>query len=289
VDGADALKRPYVQDPLQETQLLFGERVKVLLEKAGWARVEAVEQAEYTHADAWTGYPGWVLKAALVPEPAGYAPNAVVADRYAKMTVEPSCKSDGAGLPAGARVMVIFEKDAWARIRKPGGGDGWVPRASLRLFSELPATDAARRDSILKTAALFLHEPYYWGGRAGHREEDVDLPSGMDCSGLVNVAYRVAGVDVPRDAHEQYRKSQLLTAADLKPGDLVFLAWAKNPEKVTHVMIYAGGDDVLEAVQEQNTVRQVSVKEKLGKPLKDISVTDPVAGRVVYFGRLLAD
>jgi cell wall-associated NlpC family hydrolase len=180
--------------------------------------------------------------------------------------------------------------EAWVRIRRPVGGDGWMQRKDVKMFSELPATDAARRESILKTARLYLGEPYYWGGRAGHRENDVEVPSGLDCSGLVNVAYRVAGVDVPRDSHEQYRKAQLLQSpSDLKPGDLIFLAWAKNPDKVTHVMIYAGGDNVLEAVQDQNTVRQIAVKEKLGRPLKDITITDPVGDRFVYFGRLLTE
>jgi gamma-D-glutamyl-L-lysine dipeptidyl-peptidase len=289
-DGAAALKSPYDQDPLQESQLIYGERVKVLLEKGPWARVESVEQEEYTHADAWTGYPGWVLKESLVPEPAKYAPNAVVSAAYARMAASPSRQAESSPLPAGARVTVTFEKDAWARVSRLRGGDGWVLRKDLRLFSELPATDEARRASILDTARLFLREPYFWGGRAGHREGDVSLPSGMDCSGLVNIAYRVAGVDVPRDSHEQYRRARGLSSpAELKPGDLIFLAWTKNPEKVTHVMIYAGGDDVVEAVQDQNTVRQVSVKEKLGRPLKDIAVMEPVGDRLVYFGRLLPE
>lgn len=290
VDGSAALKTPYVQDNLEESQVLYGERVKVLVDKGSWVRVEAVEQAEFTHADAWTGYPGWLMRSVLVPEPAGYSPNAVVVERYAKMTTEPSHKAEGVLLPAGARVSVTFDKDAWVRIRRPEGGDGWLERKDVKLFSELPATDDARRQSILGTASLFMREPYYWGGRAGHREDDVENPSGMDCSGLVNVAYRVAGVDVPRDAHEQYRKSQLLSSpSDLKPGDLIFLAWTKDPEKVTHVMIYAGDDDVIEAVQEQNIVRRVTVKEKLGKPLKELSVTEPVGKRIVYFGRLLPE
>jgi gamma-D-glutamyl-L-lysine dipeptidyl-peptidase len=291
VDGAAALRAPYAQDPLQETQLLFGERVKLLVDKDPWVLIEAVEQPEYTHAEAWTGYPGWVLKSAVVPEPAGYAPNAVVAVPYAKMTDGPSRRDGGVLLPAGSRLAVTFQKDAWVRVQRPDGKDGWMARKDVRLFAELPATDAARRASILEAARRYLAEPYYWGGRAGHRTQDIDVPSGMDCSGLVNVAYRVSGVDVPRDSHEQFMRAASLPSSEaLKPGDLIFLSRPKDPERITHVMIYAGGDDVIEAVQEQNVVRQVSVKEKLGVPLSSIAaVLTPVGDRSVYFGRLLPE
>ena len=290
VDGAAALKGPYAQDPLEESQLLYGERVKVLEDKGTWVRVEAVEQTEFTHDNVWEGYPGWVLKSSLAPEPADYRPDAVVSERYAKLTGEPSRRTAGILLPMGSRVAVTFQQGSWVRVRRPEGGDGWMLKSDLRFFSQMPSTGDARREAILKAARLFLGEPYYWGGRAGHRDGDVTVPSGMDCSGLVNAAYRIAGVDVPRDAAEQYMKSAPLDApSELKPGDLIFLSWAKEPSKITHVMIYAGGDSVVEAVQEQNTVRQVSVKEKLGKPLAETAVLTPVGGRFVYFGRLLPE
>ena len=40
-------------DPLQETQLVYGERVKVSKTEIGWTFVEAVEQPEYTHHQRW--------------------------------------------------------------------------------------------------------------------------------------------------------------------------------------------------------------------------------------------
>ena len=47
-------------DPLEESQLLYGEPVQVLEEKEGWARVEALEQQEWSHHKRWEGYPGWL-------------------------------------------------------------------------------------------------------------------------------------------------------------------------------------------------------------------------------------
>ena len=47
--------RSGIHDPLEETQLLYGERVRVLKTEAGWAQVEAIQQPEYSHANAWGG------------------------------------------------------------------------------------------------------------------------------------------------------------------------------------------------------------------------------------------
>ena len=49
---------PGMHDPLEETQLLYGERVRVLKVEGEWAQVEAVQQPEYTHQRNWSGYPG---------------------------------------------------------------------------------------------------------------------------------------------------------------------------------------------------------------------------------------
>jgi len=77
--------------------------------------------------------------------------------------------------------------------------------------------------------------PYVWGG---------ETPGvGFDCSGLVQGAYRVAGVALPRVAQDQYDAGPHLPAgAPLRPGDLVF--FGGGPAAVSHVGIYvatAGG------------------------------------------------
>ena len=59
--------QPGIHDPLQETQLLYGERVRVRKIEDGWAQIEAVEQPEFTHGRRWEGYPGWVPAATLLP------------------------------------------------------------------------------------------------------------------------------------------------------------------------------------------------------------------------------
>ncbi len=58
----------YVYDPLQETQVLKGERVLVYETKGKWARIQAPEQIEFTHNSKWEGYPGWIELKYLSPD-----------------------------------------------------------------------------------------------------------------------------------------------------------------------------------------------------------------------------
>ena len=73
--------------------------------------------------------------------------------------------------------------------------------------------------------------PYIWGG---------ETPGvGFDCSGLVQAAYKVAGVALARTAQAQYDAGPRLPAgAPLVPGDLVFFGSGSN--SIDHVGIYVG-------------------------------------------------
>jgi cell wall-associated NlpC family hydrolase len=80
--------------------------------------------------------------------------------------------------------------------------------------------------------------PYAWGGEA---------PGvAFDCSGLVQAAYRVAGISLPRVAQDQYDATTHLTPGDpLVPGDLVF--FGGGPGDISHVGIYIGGGNMVDA------------------------------------------
>ena len=62
---------------------------------------------------------------------------------------------------------------------------------------------------------------------------------GFDCSGLVQAAYRVAGVTLPRVAQDQFDATPAVPAGQpLEPGDLVF--FGGGPTSVDHVGLYVG-------------------------------------------------
>jgi cell wall-associated NlpC family hydrolase len=186
-----------MKDPLQETQLLYGDEVRVLEAAGDWARVEVPGQQKFTEHRGWQGYPGWIKR-----------------DQLSSQKIN-SCFSN--------RIAITSD---W--IRQEANG--------------------------------FLGSPYFWGGCSFYSSE-IER-SGVDCSGLVYLIYHRAGLNVPRDAHDQWLKSRKI--AQLQPGDLVFTAPHYKPDRFDHVMLFVEGETLLEASLSAGVVRYVSFEEKLG-------------------------
>ncbi|MFC5149125.1 C40 family peptidase [Streptomyces aureoversilis] len=105
------------------------------------------------------------------------------------------------------------------------------------VFPALPSA-GDRLEPAIRYAMAHLGDPFAMGG-AGPRR--------WDCSGLVQQAYRRAGVRLPRIASDQYRATKRITRRALHRGDLVF--WSRNGRAsgVHHVAIYLGGQRYIEA------------------------------------------
>lgn len=92
--------------------------------------------------------------------------------------------------------------------------------------------NAQERQQVMSAALSRVGQPYVWGG-AG--------PDVFDCSGLVQWAYRQAGILMPRTAAEQFLTGAHLPLADAQPGDLLFWTYdPSDPGFVDHTAIYLG-------------------------------------------------
>jgi cell wall-associated NlpC family hydrolase/soluble lytic murein transglycosylase-like protein len=104
--------------------------------------------------------------------------------------------------------------------------------------SDTPSSVApgpATGERAVELAASYTGVPYLWGG--------TDPAKGLDCSGLVQLAYRRLGVELPRTSAQQARVgTEVASLADARPGDLVFFG-----SPVHHVGVYAGNGTMVDA------------------------------------------
>ncbi len=97
--------------------------------------------------------------------------------------------------------------------------------------------------------------PYVWGG---------ETPGvGFDCSGLVQAAYKVAGITLPRTAQAQYDATTKLAPGDpLAPGDLVF--FGQSTTAIEHVGLVVSPTTMVDAPHTGAEVRVEPFPAALG-------------------------
>jgi hypothetical protein len=117
--------------------------------------------------------------------------------------------------------------------------------------SKAPRSAAA---AAVRYALDQLGKPYRWGGSG---------PSSYDCSGLTSMAYRAAGVSIPRVSRWQYRRGRHVPVKALSAGDLVFYAKdTARPATIGHVGMYLGWGRMVEAANRSVPIRIASIWRK---------------------------
>jgi hypothetical protein len=230
VAGLDATER---MRPTVVSQALLGEPVVVQEERDGWARVLLTGQP----ADDLDprGYPGWLPAYQLVATN-GFTedgPGYVVAVTATTLRDAPDGDLVLPSVVLGTRLRSVpalarrrHGDDEWCAVGVPGRAEPLWTR-SLDLASAETSTDPQPRD-VLKTAAMLRDTEYVWGGLS---------PFGIDCSGLVHLAWRRHGVTLPRDAYNQAAATTPVPFGEERPGDLYI--FARDGERVHHVGLVA--------------------------------------------------
>lgn len=198
-----------------DTELLLGEEVRVFERAEGWAWVQAVDD----------GYVGYLPEDALGP---------VVAATHI-VTVPRTFVYSGAdlrfptrtALSMGSRLTIAGEAETRGTRYLLLADGGALVAHHLRPVSDPPALD------YVSVAGLFLETPYLWGGKSGF---------GIDCSGLVQLAMRLAGHAAPRDSDMQASGLGMpIERKDLRRGDLVFWKGHVAIMEDEMTMIHANG------------------------------------------------
>ncbi|MFF0877960.1 C40 family peptidase [Micromonospora aurantiaca (nom. illeg.)] len=248
------------------TQLLLGEPVRVTETRPdGWVRVVALGQpAAKLGAD---GYPGWLRAAHLAdpadadpsspdptdldpagpalsgpasagPAPVGTGPagpgpagSGSAADApltvdvaHTALRAEPDGDAALTGVVLGTRLTPAGPPvDGRRPVRVPGRADPlWAAEDDL---VPLPA-ERPEAEKVLAVAERLRDLVYVWGGMS---------TDGIDCSGLVHLAWRRYGITLPRDADDQAAATSRVPLDAERPGDLYF--FARPGRRIHHVGI----------------------------------------------------
>ena len=105
--------------------------------------------------------------------------------------------------------------------------------------------------TVVAAAESQLGVPYVFGGASPSQ--------GFDCSGLVQWAWRQAGVSIPRTTEVQWPALTHVSLSALEPGDLLFYYNLDSDDQVDHVVMYVGSgpygtDTVIQAPFTGSTV-----------------------------------
>lgn len=221
----------------QTSEMLFGETCTPLDRDGDWVKVE----------NRTDGHIGWLPPGTATRTAA--APTHRVSGRLATLHPEPTHKAvPAAALSVGSLVTVAEQTNAHC-------SGGWVRLDNgLWVFGKrLEPVAAPQNRAPVDTALRFLDTPYVWGGRSAF---------GIDCSGLVQVALREAGITTHHSSGMQRNDDRLGPmvstdgqGVDYRRGDILFFPG--------HVGIMLDGATLLHA-----TVFTMSV---VTEPLTDVA------------------
>jgi cell wall-associated NlpC family hydrolase len=128
---------------------------------------------------------------------------------------------------------------ARVQVALPGGRVAWVDRQALEVRQQKRPYPRRGAQAVTDCARSLLGVPYLWGGVSWQ---------GIDCSGFVQLCYRMGGYFLPRDADQQDGfLSHAIERPCLRTGDLLFF----GENVITHVGLALNDHEYIHAEGQQ--------------------------------------
>ncbi|OFX13929.1 MAG: hypothetical protein A2Z18_08580 [Armatimonadetes bacterium RBG_16_58_9] len=196
-------------------------------------------QGDWLFVQTWDTYRGWIRADALRrvdDQSSPYAfkgPVAIIRELFVDVFENPTERSPIITKATIASELEISRSDdGWVELNLPDTRKGYIRKHEARLVDKDLAQTVWLPDprKLVETAARFVGVPYLWGGTS---------PFGLDCSGFVQLVYRIHNVTLLRDSKLQFSdpRGEETHAHDLRAGDLVFFG---DGGSVTHVGMALG-------------------------------------------------
>jgi gamma-D-glutamyl-L-lysine dipeptidyl-peptidase len=212
------------------TQVLFGEVYRVFRKDKDWLMIEL----------SYDNYTGWINASQYHPleesefirlfnlDPSVSIDLVQLISNETKQTMLPIML--GSSLPGFDGHQFVIGRDTFSF-------DGLISDTKIIESAITPRERLKAKQSIVDDAMLFLNAPYCWGGRT---------PFGIDCSGFVQMVFKLKKVKLLRDASQQATQGETLNfVTEAEPGDLAFF---DDPEgNITHVGIFMDKNRIIHA------------------------------------------
>jgi len=192
------------------TQLLFGETFEIIERDKSWVKIKTY----------YEGYECWVDEK-----------QCVVIDKeiYKKInSSDNTLTADLIGLITKKEENVIFPIVLGSNLPLLKGNKCLIVNQEYTFDGNKIAPTFKKenlRNAIGETAFMYLNSPYLWGGKS---------PLGIDCSGFSQMVYKLNGLKVKRDAHQQAIQGTALSfVEESEQGDLAF--FDNDEGRIIHV------------------------------------------------------
>ncbi|MEM7105892.1 MAG: C40 family peptidase [Bacteroidota bacterium] len=200
------------------SQLLFGETFEIISKRKGWGRIRCLHD----------NYEGWIDLKQCLPISENDLQEIQSGSYFSLELVQPAM-SERHYVP----VLIGSNLPAYDGMNFKLNGSSYT--FSGQVIN--PAETEVDIEHLIKIARKYLYAPYLWGGRS---------PFGLDCSGFVQVVYKMIGIKMNRDANQQVYQGELIDFIDeVKPGDLAFFKNSKG--RVVHVGIILPEGQIIHA------------------------------------------